>query len=47
MSSWVVSRMGVGALCGYVGESLVFGSQIRREYPPNLSILLSGGKETN
>ena len=25
----------------------IFGSQIRRDYPLNLSILLSGGKETN
>ena len=26
---------------------LTFGPQIRRDYPLNLSILLSGGKETN
>jgi hypothetical protein len=24
-----------------------FGSPIRQDYPPNLSILISGGKETN
>ncbi len=38
------ARCGVGS--GAHGRD-VFGSRIGREYPLNLSILLSGGKETN
>jgi hypothetical protein len=31
----------------YLGAAFTSGSQLKQEDPPNLSILLSGGKETN
>ena len=36
-----------GNLGSFRGAPTVFRSQIRRDYPLNLSISLSGGKETN
>ena len=39
----------VSSLCPLQGSGVagISGSQLKQEDPPNLSILLSGGKETN
>ena len=40
-------RMFIGVKCACLKIFIIVRPQIRRDYPLNLSILLSGGKETN